>query len=174
MKIELPFPSSLLSGNGSDFGGSKWNKIKATKQHREWARLATLEARGSERHFLEDGVALTEGDKADIPITIRFIPPNNRGDRVGYPYRMKAYFDGIADALGVNDRRFHPCFIFCEAEKPGRVEVFINMSNGKVQNYSQGTFCAESCQPVKGKTARAEASNKRSGHHHNAFVERQV
>jgi crossover junction endodeoxyribonuclease RusA len=36
---------------------------------------------------------------------------------------MKPYFDGIADALGVNDRRFWPAFAFAEPMKPGRVEV---------------------------------------------------
>lgn len=174
MKIVLPFPSSSLAGNGAKFGAGQWGKIKATKQHREWARLATLEARGAERPRLEDGQAATEVDKADIPITIRFIPPNNRGDRVGYPYRMKAYFDGIADALGVNDRRFHPCFIFCEAEKPGRVEVYIGAAQGSCTVSKQRQPSEYAATAVETKTARAVPRKPRSGHVHNAERERQA
>lgn len=168
MKIELPFPSSLLSGHAK--GNDQWLKVKTTKQHREWARLATLSARGAERGA-EDGQATANGD---IPITIRFIPPNNRGDRMNYPARMKPYVDGIAEALGVNDRRFHPCFMFCEPEKPGRVEVFIHVSNGKVSNFSQASFCAHPSQPVEEKTADASATNPRTRHNRNAVTERLV
>lgn len=174
MKIVLPFPSSTLAGNGAKFGAGQWGKIKATKQHREWARLATLEARGGERPLLEDGQAAADVDKADIAITIRFIPPNNRGDRVGYPYRMKAYFDGIADALGVNDRRFHPCFIFCEPEKPGRVEVYIGDGKGSCIGHAQRQPSATNPRAVNKKTAGASATNPRTGHDHNAFEERQA
>lgn len=112
MKVVLPFPHSILAGHAN--GNGRWAKIKATKEHREWARLATLEVLDK---------ALPEA--GDIAVTIRFVPPNNRGDRINYPNRMKPYFDGIADALKVNDRRFDPCFIFCAPEKPGRVEVYL-------------------------------------------------
>ncbi|MEN9924037.1 MAG: hypothetical protein RL268_163 [Pseudomonadota bacterium] len=59
----------------------------------------------------------------DIAIRVRFFPPDNRSDRVNFPNRMKPYFDGIADALGINDRRFLPSYEFLAPEKPGRVEV---------------------------------------------------
>jgi len=111
MKIVLPFPSSILAGHAK--GNGQWAKIKATKDHREWARVAALDAKVS---VPADG---------DIPITIRFVPGNNRGDRVNYPNRLKPYFDGIADALGVNDKRFHPFYIFAEVEAPGRVEFYV-------------------------------------------------
>lgn len=132
MKIVLPFPSSILAGHAK--GNGQWAKVKATKDHREWARLATLEARGP-KGTVEDGQAASGTDKSDIAITIRFIPPHNRGDRMNYPARMKPYVDGIADALGVNDKRFHPLFVFCAPEKPGFVEVFIG---GKQGAFSQG------------------------------------
>lgn len=169
MKIVLPFPSSLLSGHAK--GNDQWLKVKTTKAHREWARLATLEARGGQRSA-EDGQAAQES--GDIAITIRFIPPNNRGDRMNYPARMKPYVDGIADALGVNDRRFHPCFIFCEPEKPGRVEVYVGGKNGNFILSTAPDSGEGLSQPVKGKLARAEATNKRSGQHRNAFVERSI
>lgn len=111
MKIVLPFPSSVLAGHVN--GNGQWAKIEATKEHREWARLATLEAK------------ITAPADGDIPITIRFVPANNLGDRVNFPNRLKPYFDGIADALGVNDKRFHPFYIFAEVEAPGRVEFYV-------------------------------------------------
>lgn len=108
--IVLPFPSSGLSGHNN---GNPHAKAGMVRKHRAWARLATLEAKP---RIPEAG---------DIIVTVRFVPANNRGDRINYPVRMKPYFDGIADALGVNDKRFVPMFIFAEPEAPGRVEVWV-------------------------------------------------
>lgn len=111
MKIELPFPSSILAGHTD--GKGRWKKVAVTKAHREAAKLAA------------EAAQLTVPETGDIPITVRFVPANNRGDRVNYPNRLKPYFDGIADALGVNDKRFHPFYIFAEVEAPGRVEFYV-------------------------------------------------
>lgn len=59
----------------------------------------------------------------DVHVRVRFVPPDRRGDRVNFANRMKPYFDGIADALGINDARFLPSYEFAAPEKPGRVEV---------------------------------------------------
>jgi crossover junction endodeoxyribonuclease RusA len=67
-------------------------------------------------------VAPAEGD---IRIHVRLVPPNRRGDRTNYPNRLKPYFDGIADALKVNDRRFLPSFEFADPKAPGEVIVTI-------------------------------------------------
>jgi len=53
----------------------------------------------------------------DIHLTIRFYPPDNRSDRVNFPNRLKPYFDGLADAWGVNDRRFLPEYKFYAPRK---------------------------------------------------------
>ena len=59
-----------------------------------------------------------------IDVSIRFYPPDNRHrDADNMVAMLKHGLDGIADALGVNDRRFKPVFYFEAAEKPGRVEV---------------------------------------------------
>lgn len=106
--IVLPFPPSSLSGHAK----GHWRaKSGPTSKHRAWAKLATLAA------------APTVPADGDIRIHIRFVPPDRRGDRTNYPNRMKPYFDGIAEALAVNDSRFLPSFEFCAPEKPGRVEV---------------------------------------------------
>jgi hypothetical protein len=112
MQIELPFPASSLAGHAE--GGGQWKKIADTKKHREWARLATLEA----------NISVPEG-KDDIRIHFRFEPPNRRGDRVNFPNRLKPYIDGIADALRVNDSRFLPSYEFGDPVANGRVIVTV-------------------------------------------------
>jgi hypothetical protein len=108
--IVLPFPPASLSGHAK----GHWRaKAAATKKHRGWAKTATEAVKPA---------VPTEGD---IPVRIRFVPPDRRSDRTNFPNRLKPYLDGIADALGVNDRRFLPSFEFAEPEKPGRVEVLI-------------------------------------------------
>lgn len=106
--IVLPFPPRQLSGHHD----THWRVLQPIKKkHREWAKVATKAAKVD-----VPGVG-------DIPIHVRFVPPDRRSDRVNMPNRMKPYFDGIADALGVNDVRFLPTYEFADPEKPGRVEV---------------------------------------------------
>ncbi len=108
--IELPFPPASLSGHNTGHWHSKSGTIT---KHRDWARKATLAA----------GIKVsTEGD---IWLSVTFYPPSRRGDRINYPNRMKPYFDGIADALHVNDRRFVPRYHFAEPVKEGRVVVTV-------------------------------------------------
>jgi crossover junction endodeoxyribonuclease RusA len=106
--ISLPFPPSSLSGHAK---GHWRSKSSPTAKHREWAKLATLAAKPK--------VPAT----GDIRIHVRFTPPDRRGDRTNFPNRMKPYFDGIADALGVNDARFLPSFEFAPPAKPGAITI---------------------------------------------------
>lgn len=106
--IELPFPPATLSGHTK----GHWRYTAGiVAKHRGWARQATLAVRP---------VVPKSGD---IIVEVSFYPPDRRGDRINYPNRMKPYFDGIADALNVNDRRFVPVFKFFEPEKPGKIIV---------------------------------------------------
>lgn len=108
--FELPFPSARLAGHNA----GHWRSISGiVAKHREWAKYAALAA------------AIPVPDEGDIPISVTFIPPNRRGDRTNFPVRCKPYFDGIADALGVNDSRFLPSFHFAEPTIPGKVIVRI-------------------------------------------------
>lgn len=106
--IELPFPPASLSGHAK---GHWRSKSDPTAEYRATAKALTLRT-------MPD--VPPEGD---IIVSVTFYPPDNRGDRVNFPIRCKPLFDGIADALGVNDKRFLPRFLFCQPEKPGRVEV---------------------------------------------------
>lgn len=108
--IVLPFPSAKLSGHAK----GHWRmKAAETRKHRDWAYNATLAAKP-----WVPGLG-------DIVVQVTFYPPDRRSDRVNFANRMKPYFDGIADALGVNDVRFLPEYHYREPEKPGRVEVRI-------------------------------------------------
>lgn len=110
MTIILPWPPSALSSNAR---GHWAKRARATAKYRDDARLCTLAAKPR------------VPDEGEIALTIRFVPPHNRFDRANYPAMLKAGLDGIADALGVNDRRFVPRFSYDEPQKPGRVEVTI-------------------------------------------------
>jgi hypothetical protein len=63
--------------------------------------------------------------RRDIRVSATFYPPDKRTDRVNMPTRLKPYWDGIADALKVNDRRFLPSYHFAEPVKNPRVVVSI-------------------------------------------------
>lgn len=110
--IELPWPPASLSGHNT---GHWRSKSSIVAKHREWALRATLAIRNQ--------VSLSLVDSSDIPVCVEFIPPNRRGDRINFPNRMKPYFDGIADALAVNDSRFLPTFKFSDPQPGGKVLV---------------------------------------------------
>jgi crossover junction endodeoxyribonuclease RusA len=106
--IILPWPPASLSGHNK---GHWHGKSTVTAKHRGWAKLATQAA------------AIPTPAPGDIRIHVRFVPPDRRGDRTNFANRIKPYFDGIAEALGVNDSRFLPTYEFCEPAKPGSVIV---------------------------------------------------
>lgn len=108
--IVLPFPPASLSGHAK---GHWRSKSGPTAKLREWARVATL----------ADKPSIPAA--GDIRIHVRFVPADRRGDRTNFANRLKPIFDGIADALGVNDARFLPSYEFSEPEKPGRVEITV-------------------------------------------------
>lgn len=108
--IQLPWPPASLSGHNT----GHWRKRNAIiAKHRDWARLATLAAQP---------VIPAEGD---IRLCVTFFPPNRRGDRLNYANRAKPYFDGIADALKVNDRRFLPSYHYAEPVSNPRVTIVL-------------------------------------------------
>lgn len=114
MKLELPFPPSDLSGHNN---GHYHVKAKIVASYRAEAFHLTRAAKRA-----QDYQVPPEGD---IAISFLFVPPNNLGDRVNFANRLKPQIDGIAEALGVNDKRFLPCYHYAAPGKPGRVEVEI-------------------------------------------------
>lgn len=109
--IELPWPPASLSGHSDKHF---WRMRPIIAKHRAWARAATLAAH----------IGAPAGD-GDIRVSATFYPPDRRTDRVNMPTRLKPYWDGIADALGVNDRRFLPSYHFAEPVKDARVVITV-------------------------------------------------
>lgn len=114
MRFALSFPPSDLSGHNKGHW-RKNTKLVATLRHEAFhcARAAKMVS----------GYQVPA--TGDIGIIFTFYPPNNRGDRLNYPNRIKCQVDGIAEALGINDKRFLPAYAFADPVKPGRVEVEI-------------------------------------------------
>lgn len=108
--ISLPWPPATLSGHNTGHWRAKSGIVA---RHRDWARLATLAA------------LVPVPDTGDIRVSVTFYPPDRRGDRVNFANRCKPYFDGIADALKVNDSRFLPSYHYAEPVKDARVVVVI-------------------------------------------------
>lgn len=114
MNITLPFPPAKFSGHNK---GAWYNGNRIVATYRAEAFHLTKAAKRAA------GYAAPES--GDISIEFHFYPPNNMGDRVNFPGRLKPQIDGIAEALGVNDKRFLPRYRFMPPEKPGRVEVVL-------------------------------------------------
>jgi hypothetical protein len=112
--LDLPFPPSSLSGHHNEH----WRKLQPIKK--KWRQLA--------HDAVWDAVTETEiPESGDIGLHIHFVPPDRRGDRLNYVNRCKPIADGIADALGINDRRFLPSISYAEPEKPGRLVISIDL-----------------------------------------------
>lgn len=115
--VELPFPPAELSPNKR----LHWaKKASLTRIYRTACMFWTNRARPQEEQELKwpyDG---------EIPISVTFFPPDNRRrDRDNMLASFKAGFDGIADALGVDDNRFIPTHRVGEVVKGGKVLVEI-------------------------------------------------
>lgn len=113
--VELPWPSKNLHPNAR----CHWAvRARETKSHRRAAYfLATAASRARPTSSWPDR----------IPIRLLFYPPVTRArDRDGLVSMCKAYLDGAADALGVNDNRFElPRIEIMETVKRGKVSMEI-------------------------------------------------
>ena len=117
MKFVFPWPSSKLSPNARQHWGQK---AKAVKDARHLAGLIVFAQ--LETGLREARASVAGKDRIDVTIT--FYPPDNRRrDDDNMIAAFKSCRDGIADALGVDDRAFRPVYRFEDAAKPGRVEV---------------------------------------------------
>lgn len=116
MLVDLPFPHKALWPNGR----AHWAiKARETKKHRHWARLAALEARNS----------LITGDGL-IPVHIICYPKRTgpAPDKDNISAAAKSMIDGIADALGVNDRNFAAPTVEIAEEREGRFVIRVGVA----------------------------------------------
>lgn len=114
--VELPWPAKELSPNARPHFMKLSGVKKAAKEHANWA---TRIAKGH-RQFDHDG-------KSDIILRQVAHPPDKRDrDRDNLDHALKASRDGIADALGVNDKHFRPTGIeWGEVVSGGKVIITI-------------------------------------------------
>lgn len=109
--ISLPWPARELSPNFRS--RSHWPRTRAIGKARQVAWGLTLEAKAR-------GTLLA----------VTFNPPDRRHrDLDNLIAASKAFQDGIADALQVNDRAFRPEYRFGNPVKGGRVVVEIGEAN---------------------------------------------
>lgn len=111
--IRLPWPPSVLSPND--------------RSH--WAKKSKVRAKyRSDCYYITKSFPIPAFADGNIPLTIIFYPPSKRGfDADNLHARLKGGLDGVADAWGINDRRFLPITIdFGNVEKGGCVEIYIS------------------------------------------------
>jgi crossover junction endodeoxyribonuclease RusA len=113
MKLVLPFPDSRLNPNRRVHFHLKSKIVAAHKE------LAYFKAKPlSFIHIIPEG---------KIPLRIIFHAPDRRGrDLDNLLSSCKSFLDGVALALGVNDKNFRPITIdFADETFPkGQVEIF--------------------------------------------------
>lgn len=111
MNIELPYPHKALWPNGR----SHWGTVASQKaKHRQWALLATVVAMGDWQYA---------GGAIKLTVLVYPKPKGPLPDQDNVVASCKAYFDGIADALGVDDRHFTAPKVEFAAEREGRFVV---------------------------------------------------
>ena len=162
MMVSLPWPDKRLSPNARTHWAilAKVKKLARADAH----TLATIAIPLRDKR----AIAAVEGR---IPIVVRFYPPDARlRDDDNAIASFKAARDGLADALGIDDRRFLPTYQFMEPEKPGRVEVVIHRSA------QSDAFCSSTAnrQPVQEKAADEGSNDPRARLIDNAAKERRT
>lgn len=114
--IELPFPHKLLWPNGRT--RNFMARAGEFKKHKHWGYLAA-------RAIIPRGAVRWTGGRVQWSAT--FYPKTrNKIDDDNARASLKAYQDGIALALGINDSEFDaPTIHFAEPVKGGRVVIVI-------------------------------------------------
>lgn len=113
--IRLPWPDRWLHPNARPH---HMKKARATKAARSQAVWWTLSANAG---------CVFKGYDGPINAVITFHPPDRRKrDRDGLIANLKAYQDGIADAVGADDGRWIPTYHVGEPVKRGCVTVTLS------------------------------------------------
>lgn len=119
LTIILPWPDTSLMPNRKN--GKHWGSTQAAKV------LARQDGYFGAKQALGTG-SIAKQDR--MPIKITFVAPDRRHrDLDNLLACCKAQIDGIADALGVNDRQFRPLTIDAaiDTQKQGFVKVEIGI-----------------------------------------------
>ncbi|AJA07435.1 hypothetical protein SKP52_02500 [Sphingopyxis fribergensis] len=116
--MTLPWPHPMTFPNAKR--RLHWSKYQPhCNRARGEARLVT-------RGWMNANPAQRPDANAPLSLRVTFQPPNRiRRDDDGMIGAFKHLRDGIADALGMDDRLFRPEYHFAEPLKPGAVIVEI-------------------------------------------------
>ena len=109
--IALPYPHKALWPNGRAHWGEK---SREAKKHKQWAYIGARAA----------AISVADGP---MPIHIT-VCPKSRGvapDRDNCVAAAKSYLDGIADALGINDRHFAAPTVTISPERTGQFIITV-------------------------------------------------
>ena len=118
LKISLPWPAPGLWPNKTNRAVWQAN-ARLTEQARTDAMYLTLEQHPVTRLYTERVYALG----------LLFSPPDAKArDLLGAVGAMKAALDGVADALGIDDKWFAPLVSDWGGAEPGTVTVIIGLS----------------------------------------------
>ena len=113
LTLTLPWPSASLSPNG---GVARWDSIKAKKSAKNYAWTLAVHAMGP--------LGIRRGTwRGPIVVQYTFHPSVDRDrDDDNFAIRMKSARDGVALALGVDDKLFTMApLVFGEKRKPACV-----------------------------------------------------
>lgn len=114
--ITLPWPPSILSPNNR----SHWARKLAPKQtYRMDCYMLTKGHLAKHREW-------RPSPDCPLPVKITFCPPDRRHrDDDNMISSFKSGRDGLADALGINDRMLRPEYHFADPVKGGMITVEI-------------------------------------------------
>lgn len=117
--LTLPFPDKALWPNGRAHWATKARAVKSARQS-AWAAALAADVKSLPRGY-GYAIAITVYPKTRNPI-----------DRDNCVSACKAPLDGIADALGVDDRTFDtPTIAFGEPIKGGLMRVTVQSHKGE-------------------------------------------
>ena len=110
MILHLPWPDKRLSPNARNHWAIRSKAVSGARQ------LAYYEAKRAGLPKMPD--------EGNIRMVWTFAPPDKRRrDRDNMIACCKAYADGIADALGIDDSRFEPTYRRADPVQGGRVTI---------------------------------------------------
>ena len=112
--LTLPWPDRALSSNARVHWGARNRATNAARATAGWV------ATEAGLHKL--------GPWPNAVLHFTYHPPSRRGDPQNVPHMLKAYIDGIADAMGCDDNGFRVYFppVFSEPVKGGAVVVTVS------------------------------------------------
>lgn len=125
LTVQLPYPDAALNPNARTHWAAKG---KATKEARDLAHVETLNAMHGLSPTARDAIRMAPAFR--VRLAVIWPKLNRRRDVQNAFAATKAYVDGIADGLGVNDSLFRAWEILPgEAVADGQVIFMVDPEN---------------------------------------------